>query len=96
MVVNGMTHTLENPSLHSIIIELNDSGKRYGFDDDCLINKLLGFGFRMYAYQPYNRELIPITKKNEKSNNTLFLRDENFINQRLATAPKFKIGSCEL
>ena len=96
LVVNGMLHTLENPSLHSVIMELNGSGKRYGFDEEHLIEKMQGFGFQTYSYDPFCRTLTPLGGKNAQSGNTLFLRNESFISERIASAPRINIGSLEI
>jgi FkbM family methyltransferase len=96
LVVNGMPKTLENPSLHSVILELNDSGRKYGFEDEALIEKMTGYGFRMYIYEPFDRILNPIATKNTNSSNTLFLRNVEMIHTRLVNAPRIKIGSREV
>lgn len=96
LVIKGMDRTLQNPSLHSVIIEMNGSGKRYGFCDDQLIEIMLAFGFRMCTYDPFRRALKPISTKNTISDNTLFLRNEDFINQRLSSTPRVKIGTREI
>jgi FkbM family methyltransferase len=96
LVIEGMVRTLNNPSLHSVIVELNGSNKRYGFDDECIIEKMKGFGFKMYAYNPYWRVLTPLSTKNRLSNNTLFLRYEDFIYNRLSCAPRVRIGTQEI
>ena len=93
LVLNGMSLVLENPSLHSVIMELNGSGVRYGFNDDAIIDKMLRFGFRMYAYEPFSRTLKSISEKNPESGNVLFLRNLDHINKRLATSPHFSFYS---
>lgn len=95
-VVNGMLHTLENPSLHSVIMELNGSGTRYGFKDDLIIKKMSDFGFRMYTYEPFDRVLKLISKNKGMFGNVLFLRNEEFVTQRIATAPFIRVGSFEI
>lgn len=96
LVINGMLCTLGNPSLHSVIVELNGSGAHYGFDDQGVIEKMREFGFRMYSYDPFRRTIKLIPTKNTDSSNTLFLRHEDFIRNRLASAPGFRIGSREI
>ena len=96
LVINGMLHTLGNPSLHSVIMELNGAGKRYNFSDDAIIEKMLGFGFRLYTYEPLSKTIKPISQKQENSGNVLFLRNVDFIKQRLDNAQRIKIGSIEI
>ena len=56
-VLLGASETLAKSSLHSIIIELNGSGARYGFDEQKIIKLLNDAGFRAYRYRPKERRL---------------------------------------
>jgi hypothetical protein len=96
LVIKGMTRTLKNTSLHSVIIELNGSGRQYGFDDQDIVKTMRAFGFQMYRYEPFERTLQPLASKDTPSSNILFLRNEEFIKRRLSRAPRLKIGSREI
>lgn len=96
LVINGLLKTLENKSLHSVIMELNDSGRRYSFHNKDIMDTMYGFGFQMYIYEPFSRKLQSASPKNPKSGNALFLRNLDFINQRIAVAPRIKVGSSEI
>lgn len=85
----GAANTLSNPKLKALIIELNGSGLRYGYDDTEIHKKLLNYGFKPYNYLPRQRELIELDKYN--SHNTIYCRDINFIKERLNSSPKIKI-----
>jgi FkbM family methyltransferase len=85
----GATNTLSNPKLKALIIELNGSGLRYGYDDTEIHKKLLNYGFKPYNYLPRQRELIEIDKYN--SHNTIYCRDIDFIKERLSSSKKIKI-----
>lgn len=54
-VLAGATRTLANPALHALILELNGSGQRYGFDENGLRQHLQELGFIACAYQPFAR-----------------------------------------
>jgi len=43
-----------------IIIELNGSGKRYGYDENDIYRLLLSHGFRAFTYHPFKRHLIEL------------------------------------
>jgi FkbM family methyltransferase len=96
LVISGMNCILGNVSLHSVIMELNGSGRQYGFDDDDIIKTMRGFGFQMYRYEPFKRVLQPVSSKDVTSSNVLFLRGEDFIRSRLASAPCAQIGFQEI
>jgi FkbM family methyltransferase len=90
-VLMGAEQTLKRPSLHSIVVELNGGGTRYGNDESQILSLLSNHGFRSYAYDPFARSLLPISGKNFNSGNTLFLRNESIIKERVRKAPKTSI-----
>ncbi len=90
-VLNGMTTTLNNRNLKGIIIELNGSGGRYGYDENLIHQKLINAGFRAFAYDPFNRHLKEIYEHGIF--NTLYLRDIDFIKERITTSNKIEIFS---
>lgn len=94
-ILDGARETLAKPSLHSIIMELNGSGRRYGFDEDKILEKMREHGFSPHEYEPFTRELRPLAGKNSAHGNTLFLRNESHIKERIAHAPRVSISSYE-
>jgi FkbM family methyltransferase len=95
-VLDGAEATLNNPSLHSVLMELNGSGTRYGFDEESILRKMQDYGFLTYAYDPFARELHPRQGKNALGNNTLFLRNEDTIREILDRAPRISVHSREI
>jgi len=87
-VLEGAPATLANPSLVAVIIELNGSGERYGSDESRIVETMRGHGFGTYAYRPTGRELVALEGKNPESWNTLFVRDEAFVGERVRSAPE--------
>jgi FkbM family methyltransferase len=61
-VLRGAIESLESSSLESIIIELNGSGRRYGFDENEIINLLKSRNFIPCKYNVDSKKLIPITE----------------------------------
>ncbi len=90
-VLQGAKQTLANPLLHSIIIELNGAGAHYGFDEQKIVVMLQDLGFNSYSYDPLQRRLIGLQGKNLGSGNTLFIRDEAFVRQRIASASHIEL-----
>lgn len=86
-VLEGALETLKNPTLHSVIMELNGSGGRYGFDESKILAMMFDYGFKTYSYDPLNRTLTSLHGKNHDSGNTLFIRNEPFVLERLRNAP---------
>lgn len=95
-VLKGSQKILKKETLHSVIIELNEGGKRYGFDESCILNIMQDHGFRPYNYNPFNRELINLNGKNSSSENTLFIRNKEFVMDRVMEAPKVKVQNIEI
>lgn len=88
-VLEGMTNILINEKLQALIIELNGSGIRYGYDDIVVHNVLLSFGFKPYSYDPMSRKLDLL--KTFGSTNTIYIRNEKFVKDRLEKSRYFKI-----
>jgi len=89
-VLNGASAILEDDKLKAIIIELNGSGQKFGFDDGDIIRKLRDLGFQSYDYSPYDRKLKVLEKINP-TKNTIFVRDLNFVETRLTEARTFQV-----
>jgi FkbM family methyltransferase len=88
-VIRGAKSLLKSDELLAIIIELNGSGMRYGFRDDEIHNELLSFGFSSYEYDPFTRKIKPIKKPGNF--NTIYLRNENWVLERLTSSRKFNV-----
>jgi FkbM family methyltransferase len=94
-VIEGARKTLAKPSLHSVIMELNGSGARYGYNEDKILRTMQDFGFSTFDYDPFTRTLIPLNGKNYAYGNTLFVRNPEAIAEKLAHAPSFMLDARE-
>ncbi|MBU6157442.1 MAG: FkbM family methyltransferase [Bacteroidetes bacterium] len=88
-VIDGLRNLIYDENLKAIIVELNGSGIRYGFDDNLVSNYLLSIGFQTYEYDPFKRDLKIVNALGK--HNTLFIRDFEFVNNRIKTASKNRI-----
>jgi len=93
-VLNGAAKTLANDTLKAIIIELNGSGERYGYDETIIHHKLVGLGFKPFKYDPKTRRLMELERFG--THNTIYLRDKEFVEDRIRTARQIKIGNKHL
>lgn len=93
-VLSGFSKHLSSDTLKAIIIELNGSGKRYGYDDESIHESLLAEGFLPYDYMPLDRNLLRLATYG--SFNTIYIRDINFVKTRLKTSPKFRLWGEEI
>lgn len=88
-VLNGGNSVLNNESLKAIIIELNGSGERYGYNEEHIHNKLIKHSFLPCCYDPFNRILNKL--ETFGTFNTIYVRDIGFVNTRLKSGESFKI-----
>ena len=88
-VLNGMKNLLKEPTLKAIIIELNGSGNRYGYNENLIHEKLLQHAFLPYTYDSFNRKLILLDQY--RNSNTIYIRDTEIVQRKLKNAPLVKI-----
>ncbi|MGQ9864707.1 MAG: FkbM family methyltransferase [Pseudanabaenaceae cyanobacterium] len=88
-VIEGAAQTLTKPELGAVILELNESGSRYG--EWQVLEKLHACGFRPHAYNPLTRMLRPLEGENEMAGNVLFVRGRAQIEAKLKTAPTVSV-----
>lgn len=90
-VINGAGSLLRDTTLKAIIIELNGSGGRYGYDETIIHRQLLENGFQSYCYDPFTRHLKRV--ENFTNLNTIYLRDIDFVKDRLKLANPIMVFS---
>ena len=90
-VLQGAGDTLSSPGLLALILELNGSGARYGYDYDALHKALLSKGFSPCLYRPFERQLLPLKQGHAESGNTLYVKDRETLARRVLTARDFSV-----
>ena len=93
-VLTGAPATLANPGLKALIVALNGSGPRYGFNDKESHRNLLRCWFTAYNYDPKCRLLSP--QDGTSSQNTIYVRDPDWGQSRLRTARTFTVFNGEV
>jgi len=88
-VLKGADQTLRKKNLKAIIIELNGSGTKYGYDERLLHEKLLENNYHPHQYNPFERELTPIDSFG--THNTIYIKDPAFVRERVKEAEKLRI-----
>ena len=92
-VLRGAEKTLADLTLNSVIMELNSSGDRYGYEESAILELMFDVGFRSYSYEPFGRTLTDLKGKNLESGNTLFIKDRQYAEERIRSAPKIMLNS---
>ena len=90
----GAAATLGDPMLKAMIVELNGSGRRYGFGDAETHRHVVKLGFSPQSYAPFARELKGQSRIGE--GNIIYVRDLDWACGRLASAPALRIFGDEL
>jgi FkbM family methyltransferase len=91
-VIEGAAAALRRADVLGVIMELNGSGRRYGFDEAALHARMRAHGFGAYSYEPFTRTLTPLLSANSRASNTLYLKDDARVRLRLAEARRFTIN----
>lgn len=87
-VLTGACHTLADPRLLAVVMEINGSGARYGISDSELISIMLEHGFSAYSYDPFKRELIDVS---QADGNTVFVRDLAAVAGRIHASKRYRL-----
>jgi len=80
-VLKGMKELLKKAKVIALIIELNGSGERYGFEEEDIHQSLLQYGFEPHGYDPKTRQLFGLSTYG--SDNTIYINKNGVINSRL-------------
>jgi FkbM family methyltransferase len=95
-VLRGARSTLKSENLHSVIMELNESGSRYGFREDEIIKTMSNDGFELYTYEPFSRELKRLGEKGISGKNALFVRNVEMVRERIKQSPQVCVGGVRI
>lgn len=90
--LKGANRVLSSSGLKVVILELNESGKKYNVEDESIYQLLLTYGFKPFKYNFQNRSLIELESYNIHKFNTLFIRDIDFVQKRVCQSKRIKIG----
>jgi FkbM family methyltransferase len=88
-LIRGASGTLANTALRAIIIELNGSGARYGYNEHAIHDTLLSHSFTPFCYEPFSRTLTGAGSFG--AHNTIYIRDIDFVSSRIKEAPTVHI-----
>jgi FkbM family methyltransferase len=95
-VLEGAQEVLRNHALNAVIMELNGSGARYGFDESRILDLMHRKGFGKYSYDPLSRNLLRLEGRNAGVGNTLFIRNRSFAEARVKSAPSVTVHGRQL
>jgi FkbM family methyltransferase len=94
-VLDGADSLLRDVGLLAIVIELNGAGRRYGYRDQDIDERLRRAGFLPCEYEPLTRRLERLSVPNSKGN-TLYLRDLDDAQRRLVGSRPYAVAGRSL
>jgi FkbM family methyltransferase len=89
-VLRGSREMLAAPGPRALVVELNGSGKRYGFEDRDVEGMLAQHGFGEMTYDPFARELRPPAAPRAPGN-AIFVRDVAWFADRVKRSEPFEV-----
>jgi FkbM family methyltransferase len=90
-VLEGAREALTSPRLHSVLLELNGSGRRYGFDEARIPDLMESVGFGACSYDPMSRSLTAVDPAASATGNVLFVRDAERVRNLVQHAPRIRL-----
>ncbi|MBM4376331.1 MAG: FkbM family methyltransferase [Deltaproteobacteria bacterium] len=91
-VLAGAMKTLATPGPRAVILETNESGRRYGREDDELIRTLVASGYGPVEYEPFARSLLPRRAGRAAHGNTIFVNDLEFFRARVRASRAYAVA----
>jgi FkbM family methyltransferase len=90
-VVMGAERTFSAPAVMAVLMELNGSATRYGFDEQRLHGHMLELGYFPVRYDPLARQLRANDAGPGTTGNLLYIRDPEFMQARVVAAPRRRV-----
>ena len=87
-VVDGGASVFGSPGLKGILMETNQSGAKFGVNDDELVGRVRSYGFSCHGYDPFTRTISPLPAG---AKNTIFLRNVDEMQALCRAAPRFNL-----
>ncbi|MDR3735844.1 MAG: FkbM family methyltransferase [Acidobacteriaceae bacterium] len=91
VVLTGAEAVLQNPSLLGWIVEMNGDSAEFDANERATHDCMLRHGFAPYAYDPFTRKLKALPSKHVGYTNTIYLRNMDEVQRRIAAGPAFRV-----
>jgi FkbM family methyltransferase len=89
-VIEGGTTVLSRTPPTALLLELDGSGEKYGFDDDAVHDDLLGKGYIPVAYDPHRCQISP-RRQRQGDGNTLYVNNVDLFAQRVEESKTYSV-----
>ena len=95
-VLAGAGSVLRRPGLRAIIVEMDGQQDSMNSTGQAVHATLTEHGFAPFSYDPFTRTLSALALKNLQAANTIYVRDMPTVQQRVASAPPFRVNGREI
>lgn len=96
LVLRGAAHTLGDPKLEAVLMELNGSGEAYGFDEQAIHQNMIARGFKQCSYNALTRALQISTAGSWYTGNNLYVRNPEDTQKLLLSAQRYAVIGIQL
>ena len=93
--LEGASAALGNKELKAVLLEIDSHSERYEVSPDEIHSIMIEYGFCSYTYDPFSRCLSPLESYSSGSN-TLYLRDVNFVTDRVVSSSSYLVFGKEI
>lgn len=90
-VIAGARETLSHPDCTVVIVELVGALKKFGTDRETVARQMRDFGYEAYWYDPDSRALVDVGTPAPMRWNQIFVRDLALVQERVASARRFRV-----
>lgn len=95
-VIEGGRETLTHPDCSAVIMEVVTALERYGTTREQLVEKMRHLRFQPFWYDPFRRELTEVGPRGRFHYNQIFVRDVDFVGDRVRSGPHFVVHGTRL
>lgn len=95
-VIRGASRILSDNDTKAVIVEQNGSGARYGFSDQDIHHLLAESGLRPCRYDAHTREVAVSDERRTDSDNVIYVRDVDFVSERVGSAEEVTLRGFSL
>ena len=92
-IVAGGRRVTQQSRLAAVIVELANLTRDHDISDVEAHEFLIDVGFLPYTYSPFERRLMELEGYEDR---TIYVRDRDFVERRLRSAPKIRILNYEI
>ena len=96
LVLKGAEQTLGDANLEAVLMELNGSGKAYGFDEYEIHKYMINLGYKQCSYNVLTRELHISTVVSWYTGNNLYVRNPTRAQELVSSAQRYPVIGMQL